>query len=354
MKVVFVGNVIGHKGDITDGGHIRKYYALSELKRVANVKTLFKKNGELNWSAVGVMFRKNTHVWVNYPYYPASRLFHLFVLLRSIVRPKIVVYIADFPTEFYVAIGRKLSFLKKFRINKTIEQILLWQARVIIVAWPRLLDYFTPKKDQKVIIMPPGIGEDEFFVPSCNNQKKDGKKIALYFGGMKRKGAILKIIELFSELEGWELQLIGAKEGEEIVEKGNVKYLGVVSHDKLPDILSKADVILIPLPKNDYLDRSMPIKIGYALKSCKPVIATKLRGISEYVSKVGLEENVIYVEEWNFDTLKDALQKAQSLNIDAEKTIERLRLMAWEFRFEKAVKIALGISQMTHNGIEWI
>ena len=127
-----------------------------------------------------------------------------------------------------------------------------------------------------------------------------------------------------------------------------------MSHDKLADILSTADAIIIPFPKNEYLNLAMPTKLAYAFRMCVPVIATKLKGISEHVSMMGLEENVIYVEEWNMDSLKDALRKAQNLNIDAEKTIEKLRPMAWEPRYKKAVEIALNINNKNHHEIEWI
>ncbi len=120
-----------------------------------------------------------------------------------------------------------------------------------------------------------------------------------------------------------------------------MKYLGVVSHDKLHCILNDVDVILISLPKRDYFDKASPNKLAHALNSCKPVIATKLKGISSYVSMVGLEENVIYVDEWDSNSLEAALQKAQNINIDAEKTIEKMRYMAWEPRFKKVIDIIM-------------
>ena len=218
--------------------------------------------------------------------------------------------------------------------------MLLRCANVIIIPCPGLLKYVRPKKSQKILIMPPGVGADECVIPKTN-EIANKKNIAIYFGSMNRKGAIPMITELFSELDEWELHLIGLKEGEEIIENKNVKYRGVVSHDKLAEILSNADAILIPFPKNEYLDIAMPTKLAYALKSCKPVIVTKLKGITKHISVMGLEENVIYVEEWNLDNLKESLDEALKLNIDAEKTIEKLTPMAWEHRFTKVVNTFL-------------
>lgn len=350
-EIIFVDWApINSKSDIRSGGHIRRYYAWITLnKMVDSVLPFREKSGNINWKAVCHMFKKDSALWVEYG---CGGVAHLFVLFASFIRSKkLIISVHDLAIQ-QKYVDKSPAFLKRIRLQ-IIERLLLNRASTIILACPELLNYFTPEKNQKVLIMPPGVGEDELFMhPSDKIDKR--KKIALYFGSMRRKDMIPMSIELFSELKGWELHLIGLEEGGEIVENKNVRYLGSVGHDKLVDVLINVDVIIIPYPKNDYLDKAMPIKLGYALKSCRPVIATKLRGVSEYISMVGLEENVIYVEEWNLDSLKEALEKAQSLNIDAEKTIERLRPMAWEPRFEKAVKIALDTSQATRDSIEWI
>lgn len=350
-EIVFVDWVpINSKTDIYSGGHIRRYYAWITLNKMVNRVIPFReKSGNINWKAVRHMFKKDSALWVNYG---CGGVAHLFVLFASFIRSKkIIIDVNDLAIQ-QKYVDKSPSFLKKIRLQ-LVERLLLKRASTIILVCPGLLDCFKPKKNQKILIMPPGVGGDELFIhPSDKIDKKN--KIALYFGSMRRQDAIPSTMELFSKLKGWELHLIGREEGEEILERKNVKYLGSVSHDKLAEILSDADAILIPYPKNDYLDKAMPIKLGYALKSCKPVIATQLRGLSEYISTVGLGDNVIYVEEWNLGSLKEALDEAQNLNIDADETIEKLKPMAWEPRFETAVEIALGTSRKTHDRMEWI
>ena len=348
-EIVFIDWApINSKSDIRSGGHIRRYYAWITLnKMVDSVIPFRKKSGNINWKAVRHMFKKDSMLWIEYG---CGGVAHLFVLFASFIRSKkLIIDLHDLAIQ-QKHVDKRPAFLKKIRLQ-LVEQLLLKRASTIIPASPGLLDYFKPKKNQKILIMPPGVGGDELIThPSDKTNKKN--KIALYFGSMRRKGAIPSTMELFSKLKGWELNLIGLEEGEEILERKNVKYLGSVSHDKLAEILSDADAILIPYPKNDYLDKAMPIKLGYALKSCKPVIATRLRGVSKYISTVGLEDNVIYVDEWNLGSLKEALDKAQNLNIDADETIEKLKPMAWEPRFETAVEIALGTSRKTHDRME--
>jgi len=349
MEVVFIDYApITHKSGIRSGGHIRRYYAWLTLnKMVTKVIPFRKNNGKINYKAICIMFKKDSKIWVEYG---SGRVAHMFVLFAAFIKSKgFTLHVHDFVIQ-QKYVDAEPPLLKRFTL-RIIELLLLKRASVIILACPGLLDYFNPRKNQLIIIMPPGVGEDELINPTSNNLNP--KNIALYFGSMQRKGAIPRIIELFSELKNWELNLLGLKEGVNIVDKKNVKYLGSVSHDKLHKILRGANVILIPIPKNEYLDKAMHIKMGYALLSCRPVIATKLKGISEYISMLKLEDNIIYVDEWNLETLKDALSKAQSINIDEERTLQRLRPMAWEPRFVEMMGICLSDCNNFNTGIVW-
>jgi len=335
-NVLFIDYIpITSKDQINGGGQIRRYYAWNAVNSIASTVISFRKRkGGINWRNIISILNEDHVIWVEYR---CGGIAHLFALLLSLNRSKkLILNIHDLSTQ-QRDFDKNAWIVKRIRLS-IVEKLLLERADVIILAWPKLLDYFKPNTDQKIQIMPPGVGEDEFFISTP--AKANVKKTAIYFGSMRRKGFIPKIIELFSGLNDWELQLIGPKEGENIFEKNNVKYMGSVSHNKLMDIVSKADVILIPLPRNEYTDKFVPIKIGYVLKTCKPVIVTKLRGISEFISMCGLDDNVIYLNEWNADTLKEALHKAESINIDINKTFERLKPLAWEPRFKKAVNIA--------------
>lgn len=352
MNVIFMDHVpITKKSDIHQGGQVRRYYAWITLnKRFERVIPFRRDNGDINGNAILCMFKKDTRVWVEYG---CGTIAHLLTLFASYIRPnRIVLNVHDFAVIQRRDFDKNPSFIKRLRLN-FIERSLIERADTIILAWPKMLDYFTPRSGQKLLIMVPGVGEDELFAnPSYKNN--DGRKIALYFGGMKRKGMIPWISELFSELNNWELHLVGLKEEEEVSEKENVKYIGSVSHNKLPDIICNADVILIPNPKNDYMDRFIPMKTAYTLLSCKPVIATRLKGLHEYISMLGLEENVIFLDDWNRDSLKGALKKAETIKIDVDKTIEKLRPLSWEPRFNNAVDIILDDSQSSVKKIKWI
>lgn len=325
-----------NKSEISSGNQIRRYYALRELKRQADRVILFRdKSKKINWLNILCALDKTPILWIEYG---CGGVAHLFTIILSLIRiKKLVVNVHDLHMQQNY-FNEKPSILKKLRLN-IVERILLSRADVIIFAWPKLLDYFVPRENQKIIIMPPGIGEDE--VTLINSLPNGGKKIAVYFGSMRRKGIMTLVIETFSEMKDWELCLIGPMEGENIIESNNVKYLGSMNHEKTLETLCNANIILIPLPNNEYTNKLIPIKCGYALRSCKPVIASKLDGISEFISKIGLEQNIIYVNNWKIEELREAISIAENIHIDAENTIEILKTLSWEPRFEKVVEKAL-------------
>ncbi|CAG1001398.1 hypothetical protein METP3_03342 [Methanosarcinales archaeon] len=351
-EVIFIDNApIKKKSDIHHGGHVRRYYAWITLnKMVGKVIPFRKENGAINPLAVRCMFKKDSKIWVEYG---CGGTAHLFALFASFIGSnRLVLNIHDFLVIQRRDLEKNPPFFRRFRLQ-VIETLLINRAYANILAWPRMLDYFTPKKNQKLLIMVPGVGEDELVALSPNN-KKNGRKIALYFGSMIRKGMIQWIAELFSEINGWELHLVGVRGDAEIAENENVKYIGSLSHDKLFDIISNADLVLIPYPKNHYMDRLIPMKIAYTLISGKPVISTRLQGLYEYISMLGLEENMIYLDDWNRDSLMGALKKAENIEIDASKTIEKLRSLSWEPRFRKAIEIIFNEPDSPDNQIKRI
>jgi len=223
MNVVFVDLIppINHKSDIRMGWAIRRYYAWMTLNKMVDKVVPFKnKNGSSTREAIIEMFKKDSKIWVEYP---CGSVAHFFVLLASFIRFKkiLIIDVHDFVGQ-QEDIGVPYPFLKGLRLE-IVERLLLNRADIIILPCSGLLDYFIPKKRQKVLIMPAGVGEDELFVPLPNKIDK-GKKIAIYFGSMQRKDAIPKLTDLFLALEDWELHLIGHKEGQELIEEDNVKY----------------------------------------------------------------------------------------------------------------------------------
>ena len=60
----------------------------------------------------------------------------------------------------------------------------------------------------------------------------------------------------------------------------------------------------------------------------------KLHCIEKYLKFVGLESNVIFVEDWSITQIEEALKKAETYTINVQETLNKLELMSWECRIE--------------------
>ena len=137
-----------HKSDIRSGIFIRRYYAWTTLNKMFdNVVPFRNKRGGINWKVLIKMFDGDAKIWVEYG---CGGMAHFFVLLASFIRPKkpIILNVHDFIRQ-QKDTGKPYSFLKGLRLYIT-ERLLLKCANVVILPSPGLLDWFTPKKSQRV------------------------------------------------------------------------------------------------------------------------------------------------------------------------------------------------------------
>lgn len=63
-----------------------------------------------------------------------------------------------------------------------------------------------------------------------------------------------------------------------------INFLGRIPHEKVLYFISKSDISLCIYPKKVDLNPAYPIKLFESMFMCKPVVATKLRGISEIIT----------------------------------------------------------------------
>lgn len=337
VNIIYVGEAINEKKDISNGSHIRRYYALASLKNKFNTVIINGlKDVFINHRAI---FRKNSLIWVHYP--SSRKTCLISILLSFLTSNEMLLYIHDFPVEQKKGFTFTTYSFNKMMSLKILQQILLCKSQYLVLASPLFLDLFPRKSYHSIFYMLPGFGLDEanlLFSKSTEHQESNRKK-ALYFGSMNRADSIFLLSKVFSKITDWDLHLLGPLEGMELqFDSKNVIYLGQKKHDDVLKGLKDYDVIIIPYPKNNYIDKIMPIKLGYSFASCKPVITSRTDGIELYVSLVGLEKNVIYIDEWTEENLLEALEAAEELKINQDDTFSKMETIQWEICFEKLFK----------------
>jgi hypothetical protein len=297
--------------------------------------------------------RSSDVVWVDYP---VGRLAGILVLYVSLLyRKELILRIRDLPVEQRRDICKKdRSAIFNLQL-KIIEKILIWKADTIILSVPDFMNYINPRTP-RIIVFPTGVCEDQF-VNKNSSKKESNKYILAYAGSLDRSGMIEQLGSMFSRIHGWEFWVAG--EGKESVAgKENTKYFGFLSYLEVQKFYENVDAIVIPYPNKEYYKICIPLKIGEVLATCKPIIMLRLSSIERYIKFVGLENNVIYVNDWSEKEVKDALEKVKLININIDDTINKLRKVTWEQRIRKLIEeVDRGSSENFHSNnlqLKWI
>ncbi len=350
MNVIYIGqNVLNDPTSVNYGGMIRKYYSQKVISENGNIVFI---NKIADLLKLKCCFANNDYfLWVHYPL--RLKLAIVAIILSFLFRKKLILIVHDLPILQRRDLSGTDYHVLKSCIHKVIQSILFKLAKFLVLCAPDLENYFSKKKDTILIVMPPGVSQKDIIIASAQNVNKR-KKVAIYFGSMKRGDSISSLTNIFTNINTWELYLVGPLDAEPLQDSKNIKYLGQLNHDKSLDLLYHSDVILIPYPDTEYFNLCMPIKLGYSLISCKPIIASNLDGIKKYINYVGLTENIIYIEKWDENTLKEALEKSASINIDKHNTLEKMSLLIWEKRFQKLIDIISDEKEHNYKKAIWL
>lgn len=126
------------------------------------------------------------------------------------------------------------------------------------------------------------------------NKKQSEKFVAIYHGSLTStynlQFAIKSIHAIKDKLPGFEFHIYGTGSDEEKLKSliqqldiGQiVKLMGLVSSDKIPEILSEVKLGVLPMKKDVMLDLSFSNKLAEYVHYNIPVLCTKLKAVSYY------------------------------------------------------------------------
>lgn len=115
---------------------------------------------------------------------------------------------------------------------------------------------------------------------------------------------------------------------------GKAHWIGEYHRDKIPNILTNADLLVLPRPDSYQAKGGFPTKLGEYLAAGKPVCATTVGEIPDYL-KDG--ESVYFSEPGSVSSLVHAIRKALSNPLLAQKVGIKGRLVA-EKHFNKDIQ----------------
>lgn len=113
---------------------------------------------------------------------------------------------------------------------------------------------------------------------------------------------------------------------EKLAYKENIIFWGEAPHEKIPDILTTADVILIPFPDNEVSHAASPLKLFEGMAMQKPVIASKVSGIEEIIldGENGFLADPDNINEWveKMEMVLNSEKLAAKMGQSARRTVE--------------------------------
>lgn len=240
--------------------------------------------------------------------------------------------------------------------------VLWWQYRLLdglLLMTDELIHFYSPHTSKKCIIqkLPMTVDFNRFNIKTTENEeeymfyagslseKKDGvERLIRAFSKVSQEypNLSLKIAGAGSSLRIDELKLIINKLG--IVKK--VQLLGEVQRTQMPDLLVNAKILTLPRPDSIQASGGFPTKLGEYLATGKPIIATRVGEIPNYLTnrEVFLISPQYIEPELAEKTFQILENYDKSLEIAKTAKVKAFKYFSTEANAEKLKKLILKIS----------
>ncbi|MFC1792815.1 glycosyltransferase [Planctomycetota bacterium] len=199
-----------------------------------------------------------------------------------------------FRSKFYVS---KKHFLVK--LVKMSEHFSVRYADYVLVVGESILDLYLSRglSRSKTTIIPNAPDERLFDFkkyPRTHTKVRKRKFVVISHGTiLKRYGyqVLIRAVPLIKQSIP-DLSVVIVGDGDYLVELKDlarklkvcdcVSYMGLVPFERIPLEISKADVGIVPILKDEFTDFMAPNKLFEYVAMKKPVIASRIRGIQDY------------------------------------------------------------------------
>ncbi|MDZ7721977.1 MAG: glycosyltransferase family 4 protein [candidate division KSB1 bacterium] len=288
------------------------YYFDTKIFKATDVTDIFRKNTLIRGLAIRASLMRasfnivkvdkahNNSVVYLFGVDPIMSIYY-FILFKS-YRIKIVSERNELPIEIINNKHRIVSLYKRFLYPWLFK--LFDGYSVISSQLQKFYSSYTGERCQ-ITLLPMTVDFSRFENVLIDNNKD--VKFIFYAGSLDQsKDGINHLIRAFlrvhKKLLNWELWIAGISDdssdivcstiGDPDFEK-KVKFLGLVSRDKIPALLLSSEVCVLPRPDSLQARHGFPAKLGEYLASGKPVITTNVGEIPSYLSK----EEVFYISK---------------------------------------------------------
>ena len=262
------------------------------------------------------------------------------ILSRSILTSFILIL---FRTRHFLEIHSELKSLTKIiMINFNFIKSKYIIKKILI---SRALNKIFNFNKGEVLILHDGVDIENFKKPRIINNIKN----ATYIGSFYKGRGLEIILELAKNFKKINFNLYGDTKKIFRTKLGNVKVYNFKPYKKIPSILSKSDLLLMPYAKNVSVRSSnlntanycSPLKMFDYLAAGKIIMSSKLEGICEVLKH---QNNSIIVKNYNIrnwmHTFRNILKKKYPLNKIQKNAFLTSKEYTWEKRALEIVEAA--------------
>lgn len=183
-------------------------------------------------------------------------------------------------------------------------------------------------KNKNVHLLPNGVCDDIQYI---FKKKLDSKEKIFGYVGTIAHWFDVKVIEIIlKNNKNNKVILVGPNYISKI-ESSNVKYLGTINKELLPEIIDTFDICLYPFKKNDFLDTIDPVKIYEYLALNKPVLAVNSEEMEKFNGLIETYDN--------YEELEIKLNKVFKSPFKEEERKAFIQQNSWFSRVKYAINI---------------
>lgn len=197
---------------------------------------------------------------------------------------------------------------------------------------------------ENISVIPAGIDLSNFLKDNFNNTNlrekyhiKDSDFVIFFMGWLYSFSGIIEVAEKLvkENYPGIKLMIVGDGDIYPTLVKiisdsssDKVILTGKRPYDEIPDLLSIADVCILPAYANDIMSDIIPIKIYEYLASGKPIICSKLKGI---LTEFGCDSGILYSTSINelFDFVIKLKNDANFRESLSQKSLSTIKSQDW-------------------------
>jgi glycosyltransferase involved in cell wall biosynthesis len=266
---------------------------------------------------------------------------------------KLLLDMHEIMPEFYMSKFGVGSSHPLIRVLFLLEKISVRFAdAVIVINEPikRLIVERCKSKSDITVVM--NCADERLFCSGCRPNLKDSNNLSLLYHGTLTplyglEIAVRAVARLKAQIPNLKFRIFGNEEEAGDLKKlaaelgvcQNVIFTGWVPREELPQIISEADIGILPTIRDEFIDLSFSNKLAEYVCMKTPVVATRLKSTLEYFT----EDDISYFESGDVDGLASRIYELyanpRKRLLQAEKAFQRYQKIQWPVMKKRYIEL---------------